>query len=219
MRNALTFLVLAAGLVVLAVLYPGVRWGLLWAGGNFVVVAAAYARQKPQVFGKRADGTMAWGPRLLLLPYLWLTWLVWYGQTRFSREAVWDEVAPGLWLGRRASAAELPPGISLVVDLTSEFAEPSALRTGRVYLYLPSLDNAVPDRKEFEKAVQTIAAWEGGVYIHCALGHGRSALVMAAVLAARGLAGSPEEAWARVKQARPGVKLDRVQQAFLMSRQ
>ena len=217
MRNALTFLVIAAGLVVLAVLYPGARWLLLWACGNCVVVAAAYAWHAPQVFGKRADGTMTWGPRLLLMPYLWLTWLVWYGQIRFSREAVCDEVAPGLWLGRRASAAEVPPGISLMVDLTSEFAEPAALRTGRVYLYLPTLDNAAPDRKEFDEAVQTIAAWEGGVYIHCALGHGRSALVAAAVLVARGLAGSPEEAWTRVKQARPGVKLDRVQQAFLMS--
>ncbi len=153
MRNALTFLVIAAGLVVLATLYPGVRWLLLWAGGNFVVVAAAYAWQKPQVFGKRADGTMAWGPCLLLLPYLLLTWLVWYGQTRFSSEAVCDEVALGLWLGRRASAAEVPPDISLILDLTSEFAEPSVVRTGRVYLYLPTLDNAAPNRKEFEETI------------------------------------------------------------------
>ena len=53
MRNALTFLVIAAGMVVLAVLYPGARWLLLWTGGNFAVVAAAYRWHAPQVFGKR----------------------------------------------------------------------------------------------------------------------------------------------------------------------
>lgn len=178
-------------------------------------MAAAYARQKPRVFGKRRGGTLAWGSCVLLLPYLLFTWLLWYCQTRFSREAVCDEVAPGLWLGRRASAKELPPDVTLVVDLTSEFSEPRAVRTGRAYLCLPTLDNAAPELKGFRDIVQQVADWNGEVYVHCALGHGRSALAAAAVLMARGVADTPEEAISLVERARPGVRLNPIQQSFL----
>lgn len=154
MRNALTLLLVGAGQGVLAALYPQAAWLLAWSGLGFGVVAVAYALQKPGVFGKRGDGTMAWGPCVLLLPYLLLTWLLWYCQTRFSREAVCDEVAPGLWLRRRVTGTELPPDVTLVVDLTSEFGEPRALRTGRAYLCLPTLDNAAPDLEAFAEAVR-----------------------------------------------------------------
>jgi protein-tyrosine phosphatase len=102
-----------------------------------------------------------------------------------------------------------------VIDLTSEFSEPRAVRTGCAYLCLPTLDNAAPDPEVFREAVQKAAVWESPVYLHCALGHGRSALVAAAVLRKRGLADSPEEAFAQVQQARPGVRLNRGQWAFL----
>ena len=208
-------LFIGVGQVALAALYPHVAWLLAWSGLDFCAVAAAYAFQKPRVFGKRLDGTLAWGPCVLLLPYLLLTWLLWYCQTRFSGEAVCDEVVPGLWVGRRASAEELPPDITLVVDLTSEFGAPRAVRTGHAYLCLPTLDNAFTDPESFGELVRQTAAWEGGVYVHCALGHGRSALVAAAILMAHGLASSPEAAFARVRQARPGVNLNRSQWAFL----
>ena len=215
MRNALTLLGVGIGQGALAILYPHAAWLLVWSGISFCLVAAAYALQKPQLFGKRKDGTLAWGPCVLLLPYLLLTWLIWYCQTRFSQESVCDEVGPGLWLGRRATVKELPPGITLIVDLTSEFSEPRGLRTGRAYLCLPTLDNAVPDAKALREAVHQAASCDGAVYVHCALGHGRSALVAAAVLRARGLVRTPVEGLARVKQARPGVRLNRAQQAFL----
>ena len=215
MRNTLTLLFIGFGQLALAKLYPHAAWFLAWSGLSFLTVAVAYVQQKPRVFGKRLDGTLAWGPCLLLLPYLVLTWLLWYCQTRFSREAVFNEVAPGLWLGRRIAANQLPPGVTLIVDLTSEFGEPRAMRAGRTYLCLLTLDNAAPDPEAFRNAVRQAAAWDGAVYIHCALGHGRSALVAAAALAARGLAAGPEEALARVKQARPGVRLNRSQEAFL----
>ena len=199
MRNAVTLLFIGVGQVALAAFYPHAAWLLAWSGLGFGVMAAAYVLQKPGVFGKHADGTLAWGPCVLLLPYLLLTWLLWYCQTRFSREAVCDEVAPGLWVGRRAAEKDLPPGVTLIVDLTSEFGEPRGVRTGRTYLCLPALDNAAPDGEGFAKAVRKATGWDGAVYVHCALGHGRSALVAAAVLVTRGLAGGPEEAFTQVK--------------------
>lgn len=188
---------------------------LLWSGGSFAAVAVAYALQKPRVFGKRNDGAMAPLPRLLLLPYLLLAWLIWYGQTRLSSEAACNEVAPGLWLGRRISAAQMPPGVTLVVDLTSEFGKPRPVRQGREYVCLSALDNATPELEAFRSAVRRVSEREGGVYVHCALGHGRSALVATAVVMERGLATTPEEALALVRRARPGVRLNQAQRAFL----
>ena len=215
MRNALLLLLIGVGQIAMVVSYPRAAWLLAWSGLSFCAVAVAYALQRPRVFGKRIDGTMGWGWGVLLLPYLLLTWLFWYCQTRFSREAVHNEVAPGLWIGRRAGVKELPPGVTMIVDLTSEFGEPRAVRAGRTYLCLPTLDNAVPAPEAFRSAVRETAPCTGVVYIHCALGHGRSALVAAAILTARGLAASPEEALARVEGARPGVRLDREQWVFL----
>ena len=215
MRNALLLLLIGAGQIALAALYPRAAWLLAWSGLSFCAVAVASVRQRPRVFGKRMGGVMAWGPCALLLPFLLLAWLLWYCQTRFSREAACDEVGPGLWIGRRVDTEDLPPGVTLIVDLTSEFGEAQAVRVGRAYLCLPTQDNAVPTPEAFKDAVKMAAACEGVVYIHCALGHGRSALMVSAVLLARGAAASPEEALARVKQARPGVSLNREQWEFL----
>jgi protein-tyrosine phosphatase len=60
-----------------------------------------------------------------------------------------------------------------------------------------------------------IADWPGAVYIHCAVGHGRSATVAAAVLLARGLAANPREAVALLRRSRPLVRLTRVQRCVL----
>ena len=207
MRNTPTLLFVGVGRVALTALYPRMAWLLVWSGPSFCTVAAAYARQEPRVFGKRLDGTLAWGRCVLLLPYLLLTWLLWYCQTRFSREAACKRSHRGYGSDDPA-VKELPPGVTLVVYLTSEFGEPRALRTGRTYLCLPTLDNAAPDPEAFREAVRRAASWGGTVYIHCALGHGRSALTAVAVPAARGLAADPEAAFARVKSARPGVNLN-----------
>src|SRR5436190_940901 len=56
-----------------------------------------------------------------------------------------------------------------------------------------------------------VAAHPGPMVVHCAQGHGRSAMVMAALLVRRSLAATPEEAVRRVKQARPGARLNRWQ--------
>ena len=215
MRNALTMLLIGMGQIILAALYPHAAWLLLWSGLSFGIVGTAYAFQKPRVFGKRLDGTLAWGNCLLLLPYLLLTWLLWYCQTHLTFEAASHEIVPGLWLGRRVSRAELPIGITLIVDLTSEFVEPRDLRTAFAYLCLPTLDNAAPDKENFAAIVQEIADCQEPVYIHCALGHGRSALVMAAVLMERRLVTSPEEVLVLIQQVRPGVRWNRAQQKFL----
>jgi len=101
------------------------------------------------------------------------------------------------------------------VDLTAEFVAPRLVRTRDSYLCLPTLDNSVPEEESFVELVHKIARWPGGVYVHCASGHGRSATVAAAVLIARGLAADGKTAEEMLKEARPGIRLSPGQRRLL----
>ena len=193
----------------------GLGWLLLWPAVSCVLIGGAYAGLGPRVCGKRPDGRMAWWAVLLLLPFFLTTWAGWRLLRRFSREACCHEVAPGVWVGRWPQPGDLPPDASLIVDLTAEFPARRAVRHGRTYLCVPTLDATAPDETALRAAVETAAAWPGTVYIHCALGRARSAMTAAAVLIRRGLAADAEEAVALMRQARPQIRLEKVQQRLL----
>jgi protein-tyrosine phosphatase len=214
MFYGIIFLLFAVWSAYFAVQQGGLSWLLLWPAGSFALVSAAYLGLGPRVFGKRNDGRMNPVCVLLLLPFLALNWLVWRMQ-QLSGEPCWNGVVPGLFLGRRAQADELPPDISLLVDLTAEFCEPRDVVARCTYFCLPTLDNHVPGESEFCAAVEKIVGWSGGVFIHCAMGHGRSAMLMVAVLLARHQAESVEQAEILVQAARPSVRLRPVQRRML----
>jgi protein-tyrosine phosphatase len=96
-----------------------------------------------------------------------------------------------------------------VLDLAAEFAAPHPFRTLPHYYSVPVLDAAAPSAAQ----LRATTAWlidrvkAGPVFVHCALGHGRSALAAAAYLVATGLAPDPRAAVARVKAVRPKAKL------------
>ena len=161
---------------------------------------------------------MVWGNVLLLFPYLGVTWLLWHVQRRLSKEPPHHEIAPNLYLGRRCSNKKLPQGVGLIVDLTAEFTERREVRTGRDYLCVPMLDASVSSVAAFDGLIKTIAeaaSKQMPVYIHCAKGHGRSAVVMVAALMASQNAVTLDEAEQKVRQARRGIKINAVQRHLL----
>jgi protein-tyrosine phosphatase len=215
MAYAVFFLALGAYCLTHALLADGLVWLWLWLGVSFGLVGSAYLGLGPRMLGKRSDGRIAWWAVLFFLPYLLPTWLVWHILRFSSREDCCNEIAPRLWLGRRPLAHELRPGTDLIVDLTSEFTAPVRSADGRTYRCVPVLDGSVPMDAVFRQIAEEIAAWPGQVYIHCAMGHGRSATVAAAVLLLRGIAADPRESVALLRKARPGVGLGRVQRRML----
>jgi len=127
MKYGILFLILGGIVILQAGMIGGVYWILVWPGLSFVVVAAAYLGLGPCVFGKRPDETMGWYAVALLLPYLLLTWLTWHVARLISSEECCNNVVPGLYVGRRPLANEVPDDVTLVVDLTSEFADGTTL--------------------------------------------------------------------------------------------
>lgn len=190
-------------------------WVICWCGVGFILVALAYIRIDESIFGKRPDGDRAWSSRIVLFPFLVLNVILWHLRHRIlSKEDTCNEIAPGIWLGRRPIDGELPPDVTLVVDLTAEFsATPDARKLN--YLCVPTLDGCAPRFNAFSELMNRLTSSNENMYIHCAAGHGRSAMVAAAMLIARGLASDVDGAEAILIEKRPRVSIKKPQREML----
>lgn len=215
MKYALIFLIFGILFIIFGCNLIIFRWLFFWTGVSFIIVGAAYGGIGAKVFGKKSNGNISKLSLFLLMPYLLLTWIVWHIQRLISKENCCNEIAPGIWLGRRAFVNELPNNISLIIDLTAEFPEPPNVISGKTYICIPTLDTSVPPESVFQKLIHTICSWEGNVYIHCALGHGRSATVAAGVLLCKGLVDNLNQAEKILVTARPKIKFSPAQKNML----
>jgi protein-tyrosine phosphatase len=203
---------IAAALIALAIWSR--LWILLWPAAVLLAVAVVYVVRAPRALGKRPDGTLAW--------WAWIAWAPILGYMRLMHELartltgepVANEVAPGVWVGRRPRAHELPDGIAIVIDLCAELPETRAVAAGRGYLAIPTLDAMSPTGAEIARAVDAMQAAGGGAFIHCAFGHGRSATVAAALLVRRGEA-TLDDVERKLRARRPRIGLNAHQRRAL----
>jgi hypothetical protein len=163
---------------------------------------------------KRTDGRRRLVGWVLFAPYFLLNAVTFGLHRLLSREAPYVEVTRDLYFGRRLSTAELTAaGWPSVLDLAGEFSASRPARELPRYRSLPVLDATAPTEAELHSAVAWIAAGfeSGPVYVHCALGHGRSACIIVAYLLGRGTIATVTEGDRRLKSLRPGVQLHRAQ--------
>lgn len=205
---ALTFVALTLGLVLL-IPASGSGWSaiVLWPAAGTAMVALAYAGEHPRLLGKRDDGRIAAWSWVLGLPIHAFSALIWRLQ-RAGGEAFANEVAPGIWVGRRPLPGDLRTHeFATIVDLTAEFAAVTAERDHPGYRCLPVLDGTLPETEALQAIVGPLVDAPDPILIHCAVGHGRSAGVAAALALARGLHGDPQRAIAAMQEARPRIRL------------
>jgi predicted protein tyrosine phosphatase len=122
-----------------------------------------------------------------------------------------SRVLPQLYLGGQYSAQGWrrlqKRGITAVVNLRDEFDDAQAQIAPPAYLYLPTVDNTPPDIEDVRLGIRFIQeeiATGGRVYVHCMLGVGRSATLVAAYLVHQGK--TPAEAWRMIRRARPFIQ-------------
>jgi hypothetical protein len=219
-KHAVLFGILGFG--ALAAMVISTHWLLKFITLNtalaFGGVASGYGALGPSVFGKRG-ARLRWWSWLLFWPYFALNYLSLWLFRRTSRENAADEIAPGLWLGCRLWPRDEKqlPQIFAVLDLTAEFAEVTFLQKAPHYLCVPVLDTTAPTIEELRHGIEFLQTHlsQGAVYVHCALGHGRSATFVAAYLLKSSQAQTLEEALTRLKTVRPGVDLHSPQQSLL----
>lgn len=193
---------------------------LLNTAAAFAGVALGYLGAGPPVFMKRKSGAFSPLGYALYWPYLLLNGAL-LGLMRLSQERVLDTIVPGLYLGRKPTWMDRTllrnRPISAVLDLTGEFPELGELRRPGHYRCIPLLDTGAPTGDQLSLGVAFIGEQmrNGTVLVHCALGHGRSALFVAAYLLAAGHAPAPEAALALIRARRPGIELHPNQQRAL----
>jgi len=197
-----------------------------WGAAALLVLAVLYLRATAGDDPARAlrSGWTAVAYRLGLLPYRLLQY-AWIVVRRLqAREPAMQAIGERIVLGGRAlwwdCAAVRRLGIGASVDLAAELPEaPCVLRAvGERYFAAPALDGGAPPDATFDAAVDHAVEWANQgtrVLVHCALGHGRSALVAAAALVALGEVPDVDAAVARLRTHRPTVHLHGHQRAAL----
>jgi hypothetical protein len=188
---------------------------LAWIATACFIVSAAYAFNRPDVFGKRG-GQLLWWRTVPVLPYL-VAFRISCALMRWWRQLpVLEEVVPGLHVGGRLRPEEVPRDTTLLVDLTCEFSEPALMRMQPGYRCLPVLDGACPPDEEACLALlDELAHAQGTIVVHCESGKGRAPTLAALVLMARGLAVGPLDAVERIRAGRPSAKPTGVDLEFM----
>ena len=144
-------------------------------------------------------------------------------ERRLTGAPVWRycQVTPQIYLGgqhgRRGLAGMKARGITSIVNLREEFDDAAKGIALERHLYLPTRDGDAPTLEHLHAGVafmrHTIQAGDA-VYVHCWVGVGRAATVVAAYLIAH--AGeTPRSALARIEVARPFVWPSQAQRARL----
>jgi protein-tyrosine phosphatase len=220
-RYSATFAVLASAAATGAALadWSPIRLILANTSLAFLALAIAYAGAGSRILGKRPDGRRAWWAYVILWPYFVLNAFA-FRLARSGPGPAVAEVSPNLWFGRRLTAAEArlsPTKWVAVLDLAAEFAEVKTLRNVSAYRSLPVLDATPPTTDQ----LRDVAGWlreqtsNGPVFVHCALGHGRTGTVVIAYLITVGVAKDVPEGLAMLRALRPGVGLHESQKAAL----
>jgi hypothetical protein len=192
-----------------------------WSAIAFLGVALAYAWLGPRTYLKRSDGRLSVLSHLLFGPYQLANHAVLVFNGLIGGEPRFSEVVAGVYVGRRLhfwdTAAVRQLCLVAVLDLTCEISEHYWVRTVPGYRLFRLLDRLAPTVSELDELARWIARQResGPVYVHCALGHGRSVLCVAAWLLLAGHAATPDEAMQQIQRVRSRAHLSRPQSECL----
>ena len=213
MKYGVLYLVLAVGAAYLGIKIGGLAWLLLWISADCLLLAVGYFGLGSKVYGKNPRGGFPLWARVIHLPMMLSSLLIWQLFRLFSKENAYDEVAEDLFVGRRLSNDEIPRGISNWIDLTAELDDPKQIRDSTQYICLPILDGTVPDARVLDHILSRLD--HGKTYVHCAQGHGRAALFALLLLARRGVISDVEDGIRLLQKARPSIILHSGQRKFV----
>ncbi len=191
-----------------------------WTALSLFLVSLAYLANAGRIFRKRQNGTIPWYIRWAFIPFLLGAQLYNAWQRRTDKVPPIQEVEPGLFLACRLFPPDVDTlkheNVTAILDATCEFdgLDWTVFGENISYLNIPVLDHAAPNRAQLRQAINWIhhhRKRNRNVVVHCALGRGRSVLVMAAYLLAKEPDANVDEVLARIQETRETASLNRFQ--------
>ncbi|MDT3272449.1 diacylglycerol kinase family protein [Shewanella sp. SP2S2-4] len=191
-----------------------------WTSLSLFLVGSAYWFNLASIFRKRQDGTIPWYIRWGFIPFLLGCRL--YNHWARKRDSVpsMQKIDEQLYLGCRLFSADLQKikanKITAILDVTAEFdgLDWSQFEDHIEYLNIPILDHSVPTSAQLNQAVNWLhrqVRANKQVLIHCAMGRGRSVLVLAAYLVCKDKQRNFAEVLQQIKQVRKTAGLNKWQ--------
>jgi diacylglycerol kinase family enzyme len=191
-----------------------------WTSLSLFIVSLAYLFDVPEVFRKRENGSIPFYIMWVLLPFfvgvqLYNSW----ARRNDSVPAI-QEIAPNLFLACRLFPSDIEylkqSGVGAILDATSEFSGLNwSAEDGKLaYINIPILDHSAPHQKDLMHALNWISnqiKHDRGVVVHCALGRGRSVLIVAAYLLASNRFDSLDAALDHINKIRGTAQLNKQQ--------
>jgi diacylglycerol kinase family enzyme/protein-tyrosine phosphatase len=195
-----------------------------WVTFSLAAVSSAYIFNYPSLFRKREDGSIPFYIRWIFVPFLFGSWAYNEYARRTDKVPPLQKIQENLFLACRMSGKHVDllneNNITAILDVTAEFdgLDYTALREDYRYLNIPVLDHTSPTSEQLLHAInwldQQIKA-KRNVVVHCALGRGRSVLVVAAYLLAKDDSLTVEEAMRRINSVRQTARLNKKQLSAL----
>ena len=174
------------------------KYLLLWLILNLSIMSIAYLSHNPKlILGKSSKGEINYFFLFINLPWLLFTWSIFRVQMFVSRENIVDEIAEtNIFISSKPLEDFDFDSYDLIVDLTAEFLRDKV--ADKNYICYPNLDGMALTTSYDEIEIFS----NKRVLVHCANGHGRSALFVASLLLDLGFVESFEKGLALVKKSR-----------------
>lgn len=162
-----------------------------WAALVCCYIAAGYYFSFARLLFKNRNGKIPSLIKWLLLPYFLCAHLFNWHARKTALTPPFQQLYPGLYIGRRVLISDIQLleqlDIHAVLDVTAEFdvLGYALVNTGIEYKNLPIFDHNALRLKTLHAGVDQINHWKQQgkhVLVHCALGQGRSAMVILAYL-------------------------------------
>lgn len=221
------YYILAALLaLVLTVTVPAVLLKIAfgWIAFSLIAVSSAYLLNYPSLFRKREDGSIPFYIRWIFVPFLLGSWLYNEYARRTDKVPPLQKIESNLFLACRMSGQHVDllneNNIDAILDVTAEFdgLDWTAYQEDFRYLNVPVLDHTSPTPEQLVLAINWLnqqISENKNVVVHCALGRGRSVLVVAAYLLAKNPDLSVDDAMRQINQIRQTARLNKRQLASL----
>ena len=197
---------------------------LFWPGailGQFGICHIWCPQIGVMMLGKSSNGFIPLYRTVIFLPYLlcaWLWWLIRYAVLLCKNEPAYDKVWDNVYVGRHPVFSGFPENTGLVIDLTTEmYGIKPKDNPGCRYMVAPALDTCSPDPEAWHSVIKEIIDTKLTmpstiIYVHCAYGHGRSGITVAAAMVRTGVCANFEIAAGHLKGERPSINWQPVQE-------